>query len=141
MAYEHLKKLQHGDNPAHLIIVSFRQLERTFGGEPLRIEPRLSFVSIGERIAVEWAPPSGPIQVFTRAVAGEPHPDGCGFGKPAIEHYLFPHIWPNGLDWAQGAVNELQLPESALRGDWDWVFSMLDRFRTGRENEVVEDGF
>lgn len=129
--YRGVEKVRFGEDPRQFLVISFAEDKNSLGD--INARPRVSFAVIGEKFAVEWGPPHGPVQVYTRALDGESPPESFGSGDKPQPHYLFPMIWPNGLDWSQNAVDHYDLPGKAIRGDWQSVFDVLHEYRIHRE--------
>lgn len=124
MAYERVGKLHWIGDASHLVLLSFRQLETKAA------EPMISFLSLGYTIAVEWAPPYGPIQVWTKTTK-----DAVG----AREHYAFPFVKYDPLAWSQLAVEDTGLSALALEGNYSRIFAVLDRWRFNVESRGQDD--
>lgn len=124
---DRVKKLPFDDSGKHFLCLSYRrsadQKESCFA---LAV---VSFVSLGERIAIEWCPPYGPVTVITKAEAGQPD---------VKEHYLFPWVQDNPCDCSQTAVGESGLEEAACESNWNRIFYVLDDWLQYRERELAE---
>ena len=74
----------------------------------------------GQGVAVEWEPRHGPIHRWHRRSEGDPD---------AMEHYYFDYISnDDALTWTQLAVDEEELPEALVRGDYEYIYQVLRKW-------------
>jgi hypothetical protein len=97
-----------------LYSASKRNMEETLGD--FRVTNHFSFAYVSGDYAAEWEPQYGPIQVFHKC---EKDSEG------SREHYIFDYDNSPGGNWSQMAVDEMELPQAASRGEWKYIFSVL----------------
>ncbi len=94
---------------------------------------RITFAYRSENVAAEWDGEYGPIQLWYKCEAD--YKEDYDEARP---HWLFPFAHGNGC-WSQMAVEENHLPEAFNTGDYDSIFSVLERFVISRERELSEN--
>ena len=82
-----------------------------------RVEPAMTFLYDAGEWAAEWEPRYGPIQTWHKCDA-----DAEG-AKP---HYFYDFEDTEALSFSQLAVERERLPQAFVRGDYDYIFSVLE---------------
>jgi len=100
--------------PNCFVLVSFR--ERDSGCGDFRIKPIVSFLYDAGDVAAEWEVEYGPIQIFHKCSED---------AEGAKEHYYYDYENSSPLSWSQLAVDRWGLPKEASRGEWDYIFAVL----------------
>lgn len=78
-------------------------------------EKHMSFFYDNGIVGAEWEPDYGPITVIYKC--GKNHPQ-------AQKHWWYDYF--TGCDhWSQCTVNELQLSEAFIEGDYEYIFNIL----------------
>ena len=87
-----------------------------------RVKPTMSFLYDAGDVAAEWEPEYGPIQVWEKC-------DETYDGQfKAREHYYYDYVIDNSFNWSQLAVENDKLPQEFVRGNFDYIFSVLERW-------------
>lgn len=84
-----------------------------------RSKPNFSFFVDLEGTAVEWDGASGPLQVFRECAED---------AEDAREHYFYDFQNASPMAWAQGYVDEMELPKSFVEGNYDYIFRVIRDF-------------
>ena len=84
-----------------------------------RVEPFMTFFYDAGDVAAEWEPEFGPIQVWEKC--DKDH-------ESAKEHYFYDYIVDIPCNFSQLAVEENELPQAFVRGDYDYIFGVLKRW-------------
>jgi hypothetical protein len=74
-------------------------------------------------VAAEWELEYGPIQIWRKADKLE---------EGTKEHYFYKFVYDTPMNWSQLAVDRNELPQAANRGDWDYIFSVLEDWAVDR---------
>ena len=88
-----------------------------------RANPTMSFLYDAGKVAAEWEPEFGPILIWRKC---EP----CA--ENAREHYFYDFVFHEPLAFSQLAVENHGLPQSFVRGNYDYIFSVLERWTENR---------
>ncbi|WP_431861474.1 hypothetical protein [Azospirillum sp.] len=111
-----------------------RPVKPEFDVGRIEAEPFMTFTFVrGEaphRVAAEWEPKHGPIQIWYERQEGD-HENDC------MPHWLWPFGSKGNLRWSQCAVDENDLPERFIEGDYEGIFHVLAIWAE-REWEPVE---
>lgn len=102
-----------GDGAWVLFSASKRDPKETFG--EFRVKTNFSFLWDAGEYAAEWEPEYGPIQIWHKCNAND---------IDAREHYFYEYQNNIGA-WSQLAVSNLELPQAANAGDWQYIFNVL----------------
>ncbi|MGI9500383.1 MAG: hypothetical protein ACR2P3_10105 [Geminicoccaceae bacterium] len=95
----------------------------------LRTEPFVTFLYDAGDVCAEWDGEYGPIQLWFRK-----NPDyGYDDAKP-IPHWIYGEAYGSG-HWSQMAVDEAQLPQRFVDGDYAAIFAELKQWADSRQNE------
>ena len=114
----HVEKIPFGDEGCFLLL-SFR-LRKNHKPD---VRYTISYLFQGEKVATEWEPEYGPIQIW--------------FKGDDQDHYAFDRIMTPGCDWSQLGVDNEGLRESALRGDHAHIFRVLKSWANRDVREPV----
>lgn len=98
------------------VCVSFKNGKNSFGEQ--QAEPHMTLVYVNGKVAAEWEPQYGPIQLWYERDSEQPETD-------AMTHWLWPYGSKPNLRFSQLAVDQHFLPESLVRGDYEHVFAVL----------------
>lgn len=101
--------------PHCYILISFPKREDPFG--EYRVNSVVSFVYDAGDIAAEWEAEHGPIQIWHKCKKD---------AQDAREHYFYNYTDSGPGNWSQLAVDHNQLPQAANRGDYDYIFAVLE---------------
>ena len=77
----------------------------------------VSFLFDSGEVSAEWEPEYGPIQVWHKC-----HESTEG----AKEHYFYDFTNDSPGNWSQLAVEENELPQAFVDGNYDYIFSVLE---------------
>ena len=88
-------------------------------GHGVGVRPYVSLLYEQNDIAIEWGIEYGPIQRLEKC--GADHPE-------AREHYFYDYVINKFRSWTQCDVDDNNLPEAFLLGNWDYIFKVLKRF-------------
>jgi hypothetical protein len=109
---------------------SFGEMDK-YGDKPLKTIT--SFLYDAGKVAAEWEPCYGPIQLHFKGGEGESHP--CGFDKEMREdrpHYAYPYIQDRPGSWSQISVDRLDMKPHLVNGDFDYIFAVLKDWAESR---------
>ena len=97
-----------------LVSASQRDIKETFGD--YKCQATMSFLYDAGEVATEWEPEYGPIQIWRKANANTPG---------AKEHYYYDWVEGGGMHWSQMAVDDNELPQAFVEGDYAYIFGVL----------------
>lgn len=100
------------------ILTSFHT-KKYEGTDMKSVYPTVSFLYRGETKAAEWEVQYGPIQLWEKADENI---------EDAKEHYVYPLIHDIPANWSQLAVEDNDLQGALLRGNYDYIFDVLERW-------------
>ncbi len=103
-----------------LVSASQRDMKETFGD--YKCQATMSFLYDAGDVAAEWEPEYGPIQVWRKANANTPE---------AKEHYFYDWVENCPGNWSQMAVEENELPQAFVGGDYRYIFGVLQGWAEG----------
>jgi hypothetical protein len=104
--------------PGAYIIISGRKKKSDFPLKQHNTEVITSFLFMKENFAAEWEVKHGPIQIWEKAPEGDTeHP-----------HYTFPFVKNTPLNCSQLAVEDNNLPQAFLEGNYRHIFSVLEEW-------------
>ena len=114
MSYERVKCIPFPGIENAYVVISARKAERTGN----KIAKCMSFFYANGNVGAEWEPDHGPITVIYRCEKEN---------EEAKPHWFYPYY--TGLaNWSQLAVEEEELPEAFLTGDYDHIFWVLEKW-------------
>ena len=114
--------LPFGDIEGAFVCVSFRRGQNSLG-DP-QAEPLITLAYLNGRVAAEWEPQHGPIQLWYQRDSDQPEND-------AMQHWLWPYGSKGGIRWSQLAVDRANMPEALMSGDFERVFAVLKDWASG----------
>jgi hypothetical protein len=81
------------------------------------------------RTLAEWEPEYGPIQVWEQAKEKK---------EGTKEHYFFDYVYDTFGNWSQIAVDEAELPQAFVAGDYKYIFNVLKDWAENQEGDWHE---
>ncbi len=97
-----------------LVSASQRDMKETFGD--YKVKATMSFLYDAGEVAAEWEPEYGPIQIWRKVSQNTPG---------AKEHYYYDWVEGGGGHWSQMAVEQEELPQAFVEGDYSYIFGVL----------------
>lgn len=104
------------------ILVSAKKAKEQYD-RGLKVDYIFSFLYDAGKVAAEWEPRYGPIQIWTKCDEG---------AENAKEHYFYDWENTSPASWSQMSVEREQLPEMFLAGNWDAIFDVLKSWTRNR---------
>jgi hypothetical protein len=104
-----------------LVSATRRDPKETFG--EFQVTAHMSFLYDAGKVAAEWEPQYGPIQIWRKC---DKDSDG------AQEHYFYDFQNSAPGSWSQLAVSNMELPQAFVSGDYDYIFNVLKDWATNR---------
>lgn len=96
----------------------------------VRLSPTMTFAYVNGRVAAEWEPQYGPIQLWYERAADDHEND-------RMPHWLWPFGSKSNARWSQMAVDRHALREAFAGGNYEYIFQVLADWAS-REWEPAE---
>ena len=106
----------------YVLVSATRKDKKETLGEYL-VKANVSFFYDAGDVGAEWEPEFGPIQIWRRCEKDDDN---------AKEHYFYDYHNSESGNWSQMAVLTHELPQAFDRGDYNYIFSVLEDWAKDR---------
>jgi len=121
MAMKHVLVSKYKENCYILISAKKKNYEGISSG--YNAESFVSLLYDAGTVAAEWEIEHGPIQIWYKA---------SELKEGTRQHYYYDFVIDTPMNWSQMAVEKNELPQAAVRGDWDYIFAVLEDWASRR---------
>ena len=122
-----LTKIPYTPRPGAYVVLSFARRETDYAD--VIIAPFMTFFfDSGKGSGAEWEPEYGPIQKWVETTEQAKTETFAGNPVSSRRHWFYSWVQDNCLAWSQLAVDREGLKDALLRGDFDYIFGVLERW-------------